>query len=92
MNVLRDFLFFRNVPYLQPVTYIVDLLTVVVQSTQGVPQADGGEPTDTDMAQRMRDLRLGDSADSMPSLPNMHEKADMVLAYSTVTGSLRTHV
>ena len=86
MNVLEAFSC-----YLQPVTDIVDLLTVVVQSTQGVPQADG-EPTDTNMAQRLRELRLGDSPDSMPSLPNMHEKADMVLAYSTVTGSLRARV
>ena len=85
MNVLEAFFCFLNVPHLLSVTYIVDLLTVVAQSTQGVPQADG-EPTDTDMAQRLRELRLGDSADSMPSLPNRHEKADMVLAYSTVTG------
>ncbi|KAI0222024.1 Caspase-2 [Lamellibrachia satsuma] len=55
-------------------------------STQGVPQSDGSESVDAEMESRLRELRIGDTPDSMPSLPNVHEKADMVLAYSTVTG------
>ena len=68
----------------------LDLLAGVVaeDSTQGVPQSDGSESVDAEMESRLRELRIGDTPDSMPSLPNVHEKADMVLAYSTVTGNV----
>ena len=49
-------------------------------STPGVPQTDVS-------VDEMAGLCVGDAAQSMPSLLNVHEKADTILAYATVSGT-----
>ena len=52
-----------------------------------MPQSDSLGSKIEGSVDEMEELRIGDAADSMPSLPNVHEKADTILAYSTVSGT-----
>ena len=62
-------------------------LSVPELSTQGVPQSDSLVSKIEGSVDEMEELRIGDAADSMRSLPNTHEKADTIMAYSTVSGT-----
>ena len=55
--------------------------------TQGVAQADSGAAHVEGAVGGMAELRLGDIADSTASLPNVHKKADTILAQATVSGT-----
>ncbi len=63
-----------------------------------VPQPDDPTTTteqaqpesDSELEERVKEMKLTDDADSIPVLPSTHEKADMLMAYSTVPGTV-TH-
>ena len=62
-----------------------------------IPQADAGpgepgeeEPEDpavTAAHKKLEEMQLTDDPDSIPIIPSSHEKADMLMAYSTVPGT-----
>ena len=54
------------------------------------PDAGSGEPGEdpavTAAHNKLEEMRLTDDPDSIPIIPSSHEKADMLMAYSTVPG------
>ena len=65
-------------------------LGAIPQADTG-PDDDAGKPTGVpdpaaDMTKKIAEMQLTDDADSVPMIPSTHEKADMLLAYSTVPG------
>ncbi len=56
------------------------------------PQADGPEEDAavdvSSLTKKVAELQVVDDADSVPILASTHEKADMLMAYSTVPGRL----
>ena len=58
------------------------------------PQADGPEEDAaidvSSLTKKVAEMQVVDDADSVPILASTHEKADMLMAYSTVPGRLFT--
>ena len=71
---------------------VLDAVTLgAIPQADAGPDDDAGKPTGApdpaaDMEKKIAEMQLTDDADSVPMIPSTHEKADMLLAYSTVPG------
>ena len=50
------------------------------------PGEPGEDPAVTAAHKKLEEMQLTDDPDSIPIIPSSHEKADMLMAYSTVPG------
>lgn len=61
-------------------------LGAIPQADDGAPAAPGEFDPGTEMSKKVEEMKLTDDPDSIPTIPSTHEKADMLMAYSTVPG------